>query len=320
MKLSIIVPVYKVEQYLDKCVESICAQSFTDFELILVDDGSPDRCGQMCEDWTKKDSRVKVLHKQNGGLSDARNAGVEIAQGDYIGFVDSDDYIKPDMYEVLVNNLEQHDADISMCGYADIYADGVRKDNNDRTTYVWNQEETIHQVLLGKLLSVHAVTKLYKRECFREVRYPVGKVSEDAYVIMDILDQVHKAVFTPYAAYYYVHRGESINTGKYIKKDLTRIEAHDKNYHYICKAFPQYQKLAYERYLGAVAFVGSKMAMSGIREDDPDCKNVFSILRRNVMKILRGEYFSTKRKMALVVMMVSKRIYAIAFRYLNEIV
>lgn len=127
MKLSIIVPVYKVEQYLDKCVESILAQTFTDYEIILVDDGSPDNCGQMCREWERRDGRIRTIHKENGGLSDARNAGIDIAKGDYIGFVDSDDYIKPDMFEVLVANLERNNADISMCGYMDVYANGVRK-------------------------------------------------------------------------------------------------------------------------------------------------------------------------------------------------
>lgn len=116
MKLSIIVPVYKVEKYLDRCVQSILGQTFEDFELILVDDGSPDSCGKMCEDWAGKDSRIKVIHKKNGGLSDARNAGLDIAQGEYIGFVDSDDYIKPDMYEILVSNLEDCPADIQYVG------------------------------------------------------------------------------------------------------------------------------------------------------------------------------------------------------------
>ena len=100
-EISIIVPVYKVEKYLKKCVDSILAQTFSDFELILVDDGSPDNSGRICDDYAKKDARVRVVHKQNGGLSSARNAGIEVAKGKYLGFVDSDDYIAEDMYELL---------------------------------------------------------------------------------------------------------------------------------------------------------------------------------------------------------------------------
>ena len=296
MKLSIIVPVYKVERFLDKCVESILAQTFSDFELILVDDGSPDDCGKMCDAWKTRDERLKVIHKENGGLSDARNAGIEIAEGDYIGFVDSDDYIKPDMFEVLVKNLEQNNADISICGYMDVYANGVRNESEDRSVFAWNQKETIENILLGKLVSVHVVNKLYKHELFATVRYPVGKISEDAYIVMDILDQIHTAVFTPYSAYCYNHREDSINTIKYREVDKTRIEAHEKNYQYICEKYPDMKKLAYERYLGAVVFVANKMLLGNVKKDNSDRKRLLSIIRRNLFKIYTGRYFSLKRK------------------------
>ena len=114
-KISIIVPVYKVEKYIHKCIDSILNQTFKDFELILVDDGSPDNCGKICDEYAKKDSRVIVIHKENGGLSSARNSGLDIARGDYIGFVDSDDYIENDMYELLYNLCEENNCDISSC-------------------------------------------------------------------------------------------------------------------------------------------------------------------------------------------------------------
>lgn len=310
MKLSIVVPVYKVERFLDKCIESVLAQTFTDFELILVDDGSPDNCGKMCDEWAAKDDRIRVIHKKNGGLSDARNAGIEAAKGDYIGLVDSDDYIKPDMFEVLVGNLEKYQADISMCGYADVYANRIRKDNLDRKVYEWNQEEAIYQILLGKLLSVHAVTKLYKRRLFDNVRYPVGKVSEDAYIIMDILKQINKAVFTPYSAYYYVHRGESINTSKFKEIDLTRIEAHEKNYHFIKENYPRYERIAYDRWLGSIAFIGHKIAFSNWKKLNTESyQQIFSILKQNIFRVYNSNYFSEKRKLSITLLILNKKIY-----------
>ena len=115
--LSIIVPVYNVEKYIERCIKSILNQSFTNFELILVDDGSPDNCGKICDEYKKKDSRIKVIHKKNGGLSDARNAGIERAKGEYIAFVDSDDFINKYMYEILYKNAKKWDADISICNF-----------------------------------------------------------------------------------------------------------------------------------------------------------------------------------------------------------
>ena len=120
-KISIIVPIYNVEKYLDKCVSSILNQTFTDFELLLVDDGSPDRCGEMCDEYAKKDSRVKVIHRKNGGLSAARNSGIDAACGKYIGFIDSDDYIEENMYEHLYDVITKYDADIACGGIFDTY-------------------------------------------------------------------------------------------------------------------------------------------------------------------------------------------------------
>ncbi|MBE6864711.1 MAG: glycosyltransferase [Ruminococcus flavefaciens] len=314
MKLSIIVPVYKVEDYLEKCVMSILNQSFSDFELILVNDGSPDNCGNLCDIWAQKDARIKVIHKKNGGLSDARNAGIDIAQGEYIGFVDSDDYIKENMFEILVNNIEKYDADISMCGYANVYGDGVRKMNSDQSVEVMTQEQAIHKILIGRELSVHAYTKLYKRALFQKVRYPVGKISEDAYIIMDIMDQVKKAVFTPCSLYFYVHREDSINTSKFTSKDMTRIEAHKKNYIYIKKKHPSLQKLAYERYLGSIAFVAHKIVMSNEKYDNDKVRWVFKTLRKNLIKIYGAEYFSIKRKVLISILLINKHLYRIVIR------
>lgn len=125
-KISVIVPVYKVENFLDRCVESIVGQTYENLEIILVDDGSPDNCPAMCDKWAEKDGRIKVIHKENGGVSSARNAALDIVSGDYICFVDSDDWIDPGMYEFLYKNSQKYDADISCCGIFDDYDDGTR--------------------------------------------------------------------------------------------------------------------------------------------------------------------------------------------------
>ena len=115
--ISVIIPVYKVEKYLDRCLESIVNQTYKNLEIILIDDGSPDNCPAICDEYAQKDSRIKVIHKANGGVSSARNKGIDVATGDYIGFVDSDDWIEPDMYETLIKNAEQYNSDISRCSY-----------------------------------------------------------------------------------------------------------------------------------------------------------------------------------------------------------
>ena len=177
-KISIIVPVYNVEKYLEKCVKSILNQTFTDFELILVDDGTPDSSGVICDQFAEKDERIKVIHKKNGGLSDARNTGIEVAKGEYIGFVDSDDYIAEDMYELLYTNIVNEEADLSICGIYDVY-ENKEAQKRIRQYMILNKFEAIKVILEAKIVSVHAVNKLYKKELFTHVRYPVGKITED---------------------------------------------------------------------------------------------------------------------------------------------
>lgn len=315
--ISIVVPIYKVEKYLPKCIESILNQTFTDFELILINDGSPDKCGEICDQYALLDSRIKVIHKENGGLSSARNEGIEVAQGSYIGFVDGDDFIAEDMYETLYNNMINYNADISMCGYADVYSDRVIGLNSSDKVYCWDRNKSIFELLRGKLYSVHAYTKLYKRDSFKHIRYPRGKVSEDAFVIIDILETIDKAVYTPKTGYFYNHRAESINTTAYREIDLTRIEAHMRNYKIIEKGYPQFKRLAFDRVLGANGFVAHKMAFSNLSEDNEDVKKVFSTLRRNILKVISSRYFSWKRKLSLLLLVISKKTYCMIIKRVN---
>ena len=307
--ISIIVPVYKVEQYIHRCIDSILCQTFQDFELILVDDGSPDNCGAICDEYALLDNRIRVIHKENGGLSDARNVGIDNSRGKYIGFVDSDDYIAPDMYEVLYKNIIEYNADISMCGYYDCYENRIIQHSNDNSVYSYSQEEAIKIILDGKLFSVHAWTKLYKREIFANIRYPKGKICEDAYIIMDIMKTVNTAVFTPTPKYYYVHRSQSINTSKFSPRDFDRIDAHERNYEIIKNEYPNLKKLAHERCIGAYGYVAHKLIYSSMESNHQDMKRVFAFLRKNIINIIFGTHFSIRRKASLILMMISKKMY-----------
>lgn len=308
-EISIIVPIYNVEKYLDKCVLSIINQTFSDIEIILVDDGSKDSSGDLCDQWAKKDSRVLSLHKQNGGLSDARNYGIEASHGKYVGLVDGDDFVKPDMFATLYQILIKNDADISMCGFADYYKDNIRNDSDDKSVYVWNQEETIRNVLIGKQQSVHAVTKLYKRTLFDNVKYPYGKTSEDAFVIMDILDQVKKVAYTPYAGYYYVHREGSITTGKYRPSDKARLEAYEKILNYIKAKWSQYTDIAEIRYFDANLVLADKIVLNHIDKNNIDYKEVKKYLRKHCSKAFFSNSLKLGKKIRLALILISDSLY-----------
>ena len=217
MKLSIVVPVYKVEKYLQDCVDSILNQDFKDFELILVDDGSPDSCPKICDEYAKKDARVKVIHKQNGGLSSARNAGMDVAKGEYISFIDSDDYIAQDMYQRVFSIINKEHADIVIYGRIYVYSEKKQVIKQKQNVYkIMNAAESIalmNTSILG-YYDVAAWDKVYKRSLFKNIKYPVGKSSEDWYTTYKVLAKAHKIVYDSSPLYYYRQRDGSITHTK----------------------------------------------------------------------------------------------------------
>lgn len=208
--ISIIVPVYKVEKYLEKCIESVLQQTYTNLQIILVDDGSPDNCGKICDEYAKKDSRIEVIHKVNGGLSDARNVGISKAKGRYIGFVDSDDYIKEDMYEILLNLIKEYDADVSICNLYDVIDGKEYIRNKEKGIQEYSRLDILKEVLLDKNIQSYAWNKLYKKELFDEIKYPIGKKYEDIGTTFYVFEKCNKIVVTSKPEYYYLKRSDSL--------------------------------------------------------------------------------------------------------------
>lgn len=228
-EISIIVPVYKVEKYLDRCVKSILDQTFTDFELILVEDGSPDNCPQMCDEWAKKDERIRVIHKENGGVSSARNAGLKIARGNYLGFVDSDDWIKPDMYETLYYLLENKQYGISVCGIERSFSDDVMINSTDATDelIVYTQKEYLMKILkVNTQESNHYPwNKLYRKEVFEEIFFPEGlAVGEDIESTFLTVLNTEKIIETKKIGYIYWFNAESVTFSKFDARQLDFLE------------------------------------------------------------------------------------------------
>ena len=209
-KLSVIIPVYRVEATLDRCVESVVSQTGADLDIILVDDGSPDSCPQRCDEWAKKDSRIRVIHKPNGGLSDARNAGIEAAQGDYITFVDSDDYLAPHTYAPLMERLAA-DERIDLLEYPVCVAYGSPRQHTidfaDEQTYgnmadYWYETEAYQHS--------YACNKLYRAALFSDVRYPVGILFEDMHTLPLLLQKAKKVATSHQGLYYYCANARGI--------------------------------------------------------------------------------------------------------------
>ena len=227
-EISIIVPVYNVEKYLERCVNSILGQTFTDFELILVDDGSPDNCPMLCDEWEKKDERIRVIHKKNGGLSSARNAGLRIAKGRYIGFVDSDDWIVSDMYEYLYNLIQKENVDISMCFFS---RDPKKLEVGlDEANICYLDKMKLQEFFFrthGEASNYAVWVRLYKRDILKDVSFIEGKINEDVLFSYDVYQKARGMVFSPKRKYLYFQNEDGITRSKLRKKDFDLLDNWD---------------------------------------------------------------------------------------------
>lgn len=227
MKVSVIVPVYRVETTLDRCVSSIVGQTYQDLQIILVDDGSPDKCPQLCDAWKTRDSRIEVIHKTNGGLSDARNAGLAQATGEAIFFVDSDDYLDPDCIETMVAAMQCNHADLVICSISEETADGGERYGGSSSTVdseiVCDAHECFRRSSDWRYIP--AWNKLYSARLWDNVQFPKGRIHEDEFVFHHIVDQCSTIVVLPSQFYHYVENPTSIMHVGFSVKNLVRMQA-----------------------------------------------------------------------------------------------
>lgn len=207
-RLSVIVPVYKVEKYIHKCVDSILNQTFTDFELILVDDGSPDNCGKICDEYAKKDARVRVIHKENGGQSSARNRGLDAARGEIIGFVDSDDDIDVNMYQNLIEFMDKEELDLVFCDVNLVRGTRIKKQSMYSNNKVMSKEQGLKDNLVCRIDNA-VWNKIYKKEIFKNIRFTEGIVYEDVRIMHKIFNNIKKCGYLKKSLYYYYKRKNS---------------------------------------------------------------------------------------------------------------
>ncbi|MCL2283792.1 MAG: glycosyltransferase [Fibromonadales bacterium] len=317
--ISIIVPVYKVEPYLRKCVDSIIAQTYTNLEIILVDDGSPDNCGKICDEYAKKDGRVRIVHKDNGGLSDARNVGIETANGDCITFVDSDDYVSADYVKYLYDLMLRYDADISSCNYLPVREDGVAIKSSDSLTEdkFYNKEkfkEMFSIMLYEENTTIYdpAWSKLYKKTLFVDIRFPKGKLFEDVRTVPQLLHKSERVIFGKEKHYFYQIRQNSIITQNFSEKNYDFINAIEEMCQFISSHYVGLEKPCTRRYISAQIRVLRQL----IESKDFD-KNEANLLRKKILKDSKGLLFDEKipkrDKCAIFTLLLGIRLFSVSW-------
>ncbi len=315
--LSIVVPVYNVEQYLVKCLDSILSQTLTDFEVIAIDDGSPDNCGKILDEYAQKDTRIRVIHKENGGVSSARNTALDIAQGEYIGFVDSDDYIDPDMYEYLVDSIKKSGCDIVICGYHEVSNDEIKDIKICEREALITSREGILGLIEDKTYRGYLWNRLYKRELFDGIRFPETVVMEDLYVNHLLFEKVDKIHLLDKSLYYYIRREDSVTMKRRTKTDIAVFRYHMEAYNRLIDDFKETEMLLNSRRISAAFNVLLNIDANKLRSEYPEVYDEAYNFLKNNSDLLENNLISSGKRKRIKLYLANKKVFFVFNRLYN---
>lgn len=311
-KVSIIVPVYNVADYLNECLESLVNQKYNNIEILLIDDGSSDNSLVLCNKWAKRDSRIQVFHKKNGGLSDARNYGIDRAKGKYIAFVDSDDYVTEDYISSMYNNIIKYSVKISACGFAHLYNNGTIKEINfSNIEMMYSENEAQKYLNIIGYFNVSACNKLFLASLFEEIRFPIGKKSEDWFIMYKIIEKAKSIYYSSEIKYIYRQRSGSIT--KSSKANIEAIDAAQEVYDYF-KDNKIVSPYALQSLIFAIIGVYNYEL---IRYKNLNLKNYRSKVLELKNKIIYCE-LSTSRKIQLFLFIYFPYLYNVLFKFFDK--
>lgn len=313
-KISVVVPVYKVEAYLDQCVQSLLKQTFQDFELLLVDDGSPDRCGEMCDGYAAQDSRIRVIHQSNAGLSCARNAGIRQAQGDYITFVDSDDWVTEDYLSYLLSGVEEHGADISVGSFCSVYGGkAVPWRTPDDAFAVLSAVEAVENMFYAESFDTSAWAKLFPRSCFQEKLFPPGLLYEEVATTYRLLLTQQKVAVGRRPIYFYRKRSDSIVGSRFSPQSMDMLVNTQELFRYVQANVPQLQRAAVRRLVYACFYLLKTLSAdypSYPRETD----ELVAIVKKHAKSVLLDKRAPKRDKTAILLLYLGKAVFVRAWR------
>jgi len=297
MKISIIVPVYNVELYLRKCINSILNQTIENLEVILVNDGSKDGSGDICDEYKKKDDRVIVIHKENGGLSSARNAGLEIATGELIGFIDSDDWIEPDYYEILYNGITQNNSDISVMHLIKVTKhEKIDFKTTEKEGWVnFTRHNAMERFFADDFIGYSACNKLYRRKLFEGIRYPEGMLMEDKATTYKLIHKTNLVVVNLSKKYHYYLRNNSIMQSNFNRKKFDSLEVHMEQIEFVDRNYPEFNGLIRARF----AYESFRLLLMMIKSnysEKSDFDRCLKIIKENISYVMNEKRIGLHHK------------------------
>lgn len=280
--ISVVVPVYQAERWLCRCVDSLLAQTYAATDIILVDDGSPDSCGALCDKYAVQESRIRVIHQKNRGLSAARNAGTAAAKGEYITFVDSDDWVEPDLIERLWYALDQEKADVAVCGYR-IEPGGRTQGRMDGTYKVFDAEQALEALCYQKCMETSAWAKLYRTEAAKRFLYPEGRLFEDIATTYKFLANARRVVICDQALYHYWQHPESIMARPFHENRFDTLISVDEMYRFISVRYPKLERAATCRRFSCYCQVLLAMPEQGYEAERKQIWGLLKTTRKSVL-------------------------------------
>ena len=315
-KIDIIIPVYNVEAYLHRCVESILEQTFEDFEVILIDDGSTDRSGRICDEYARADARIRVVHKENSGVADTRNKGLEMSENEYITFIDADDYVDSRYLEILYDLMMKYNGDLVISYHVVLQEDECKKSEGRNRADKMSGKESIlskAEVYKAMLANEGMITsvwgKLYHRNLFETVRYPVGEIYEDMSVISEIVERSCRIVATPYKGYYYIQRTGSITHGTPSLEHLILLRNEEKLIHLIQDKYPEIEGTAKRHYFWSCFYLLHMLITES--EYEREVKELRSKIKKEWIFLIFGKETSLKERGATICLMMGLPFYRI---------
>lgn len=316
-RITVVIPVFNVEKYLKRCVDSVTGQTFRDIEILLIDDGSTDSSGQLCDCLALTDSRIRVLHKANGGLSNARNTGIDHALGEYLIFIDSDDFIDPDMLEILYGLTVLYGVQVAACTHSSHYKSEGKRRAHERI-FVCSGQEAMKHVMLGKNMNISMCTKLIHRDLCAVHRFCEGRTYEDVLYNPGLFLQVDRVAVTTRPMYHYWHRANSISTAPFSPKDTDLLDAHQYLLDQVRAHWPELEEIALYSLRWAKFLLLDKLLMTPDYRQKPIFRQTLSDLRRDWKEIVTCPYFAATRRIAALALRVNLQCYRILLLLYNK--